>query len=35
MMNTDDDNDCRVHVNSQPAMLLTHFDGVDVANVPW
>ncbi len=35
MMNTDDDSDCRVHVNSRPAALLTHSDGVDVAGIPW
>jgi hypothetical protein len=35
MMNTDDDKDCRVHVNLQPAALFTHSDGVDIAGVPW
>jgi hypothetical protein len=35
MMNIDDDNDYRVHVNSRPTALLTRFDGVDVAGVPW
>ncbi len=35
MMNTDDDNDCRVHVNSRPAVLLTCSDGVNVVDVPW
>ncbi len=32
-MNTDDDSDCRVHVNLRPAALFTHFDGIDVADV--
>ncbi|CAK9260012.1 unnamed protein product [Sphagnum jensenii] len=35
MMNTNDDNNYRVHVNSRPAALLTRFDGVTVAGVPW
>jgi hypothetical protein len=35
MMNTDDDTDCQVHVNSRPAALFTHSDGVNVADVPW
>jgi hypothetical protein len=30
MVNTDDDSDCRVHVNSRPAALLTRSDGVDI-----
>jgi len=30
MVNTDDDSDCQVHVNSRPAALLTRFDGVDI-----
>jgi len=33
-INTDDDNDCLAAVNSRPAMLFTHSDGVDVAGVP-
>ena len=33
MMNTDDDIDCRVHVNSRLAVLLTRSDGVDVVGV--
>jgi len=35
MINTDDDNDYRVHVNSQPVALFTYSDGVDIAGVPW
>jgi hypothetical protein len=35
MMNTDDNSDCRVHVNSRSAALLTRFDGVDISGVPW
>jgi hypothetical protein len=34
MMNTNDNNDYWVHVNSQPAALLTRSDGVDVVGVP-
>jgi len=35
MMNTNDNNDCWVHVNLRSAALLTRSDGVDVASVPW
>ncbi|CAK9220535.1 unnamed protein product [Sphagnum troendelagicum] len=35
MMNTDDDNNCRVHVNLRLAVLLTYYDGVDGDGVPW
>lgn len=34
MMNIDDDRDYRQLVNSRPATLLTHSNGVDVASVP-
>jgi hypothetical protein len=35
MMNTNDNNDYQVHVNSESAALLTRSDGVNVVNVPW
>ncbi|CAK9864477.1 unnamed protein product [Sphagnum jensenii] len=35
MMNTNDDSDWRVHVNSRLAALLTRSNGVDVTSVPW
>ena len=34
MINTDEDTECRVLVNSRPVALLTRSDGVDVAGVP-
>jgi hypothetical protein len=35
MMNTNDNNDCQVHVYSRLATLLTRSDGIDVADISW